>query len=123
MNLKGFQTVFLVAGVLLTASIVFLLLFLNITERKREFFVLRSIGWSLKRIQLYIGSEVLLVAAIGSVIGGIGAYALLTYYSTIWLPVWLLVLIILAPPILMLIFSLLIVRSLNMKRIVNNHYA
>lgn len=123
LNLKGFQTVFLVAGILLTVSIVFLLLYLNIIERKSEFFVLRSIGWSLKRIQMYIGMEVIIVAIVGSIIGSVGAYIILTYYSTIWLPLWLLSVIILSPPLLMLIFSLFIVQTLNMKRIVNQHYA
>ena len=115
LNLKGFQTVFLVVGIVLTVSIVFLLLYLNITERRGEFFILRSIGWSLQRIQLYMGIEVILVAVVGSVIGGIGAYALLTYFSTIWLPIWLMFTIILTPPILMLLFSMAIVQSINLK--------
>ena len=118
LNLKGFQTVFLIAGIILTVSIVFLLLYLNITERRGEFFILRSIGWSLQRIQLYMGIEVILVAAVGSIIGGIAAYALLTYFSAIWLPIWLLVATILTPPMLMLIFSLTIVQSMKMKRVV-----
>ena len=117
LNLKGFQTVFLVAGIILTVSIVFLLLYLNITERRGEFFILRSIGWSLQRIQLYMGIEVLLVAVVGSIIGGIAAYALLTYYSAIWLPIWLLVTIVLTPPILMLLFSMTIVQSMKLKAI------
>ena len=123
LNLKGFQTVFLVAGIILTVSIVFLLLYLNITERRGEFFILRSIGWSLQRIQLYMGIEVLLVAVVGSIIGGIAAYALLTYFSAIWLPIWLLITIIITPPILMLLFSMAIVQSMRMKGIVNNHYS
>jgi putative ABC transport system permease protein len=123
LNLKGFQTVFLVAGIILTVSIVFLLLYLNITERRGEFFILRSIGWSLQRIQLYMGIEVLLVAVVGSIIGGIAAYALLTYFSAIWLPIWLLITIIITPPILMLLFSIAIVQSMRMKGIVNNHYS
>ena len=118
LNLKGFQTAFLVVGISLTISIVFLLLYLNITERKGEFFTLRAIGWSLHRIQLYMGIEVLFIAILGSCIGGTGAYLLLTYYSTISLPMWLIVVIILTPPILMLIFSMTIVQSMKIKRVV-----
>ncbi|MBB4826291.1 ABC-type antimicrobial peptide transport system permease subunit [Sporosarcina luteola] len=117
LHLQGIQTLFLIAGILLTTSIVLLLLYLNISERKREFFVLRSIGWSLGRIRFFIGCEVLLVAAAGSAIGGSGAYLLLTFYSTIWLPFWLMGLIILSPPLLMILFSLLFVGVVNSKRL------
>lgn len=122
LNLKGFQTVFLVVGIILTVTIVFLLLFFNITERKGEFIILRSIGWSIQRIQIYMGIEVILIGLIGSIIGGVGAYCLLTYFSTIWLPIWLLLTVILAPSILMLIFTMLIVQKMKMKGIINGHY-
>lgn len=123
LHLKGLQTAFLIAGIVLTVSIVFLLLYLNINERKGEFFVLRSIGWSLKRIKLYIGMEVVIVAIIGSILGSLGAYAILTYFSTLWFSLWLLIMMIGFPPIIMLIFSIIIVGTLKMKRIVNHHYA
>ncbi|WP_432359406.1 FtsX-like permease family protein [Sporosarcina sp. UB5] len=123
LNLKGFQTVFLVVGLILTIAIVFLLIYLNITERKKEFFILRSIGWSLRRIQIYLSIEVSLVAVIGSILGAFGAYALLTFFSTLWIPVWMLTLIIVTPIVLLLVFSLTIVQSMKMSSVVKDHAA
>lgn len=123
LNLKGFQTGFLLVGLILTIAIVFLLIYLNITERKKEFFVLRSIGWSLQRIQMYLSIEVALVAVIGSVIGAFGAYALLTFFSTLWIPVWMLTLIIVTPIVLLLVFSLSIVQSMKVSGVVKDHAA
>ncbi|MDW0118157.1 ABC transporter permease [Sporosarcina thermotolerans] len=123
LNLKGFQTAFLVVGLILTIAIVFLLLFLNITERKKEFFILRSVGWSLRRIQMYLSVEVTLIALLGSVIGAIGAYLLLTIFSSLWIPVWMLVLIIVMPVVLLLGFSLAIVQSMKMSGVVKDQHA
>ncbi|MGE8207135.1 FtsX-like permease family protein [Heyndrickxia sp. NPDC080065] len=123
LNLKSFQTIFLVIGLLLTVSIVFLLLFMNINERKKEFFILRSIGWSLKRIQYYIGIETIFVAAIGSTVGTISAYIALTFFSSLWIPVWTVIVFIVGPVSLMWLFSFFIVQSIKMQTVVKDQHA
>ena len=123
LNLKGFQTVFLIVGLVLTIAIVFLLLYLNITERSKEFFILRSIGWSLQRIQLYLSVEVILIAVTGTVLGTTGAYALLTFFSTLWIPVWMLALIMIAPVVLLVVFSWAIVQSMKVGGVVKDQHA
>ncbi|GAA0339366.1 hypothetical protein GCM10008967_32130 [Bacillus carboniphilus] len=122
LNLKSYQTIFLIIGIVLTILTVFLLLFLNITERRKEFSIIRSIGWPMKRIQLYLSMEAFIVSALGSVLGTMGGYALLTFFSNLWLPIWMVALMIISPIILMVLFTWLIVKGMKMNAVVKGQH-
>jgi len=117
LNLTGFQTIFLGLGICLTVSIIFLLLYLNYTERRGEYSILRSIGWSIGRIQMYVALEVLLVAIIGTGLGGVCAYGLFATYSNITIPIKVILPILLTPVFLIFFFTIFIMKLINSKAI------
>lgn len=121
LHLQGYQQMLLMVGILLTVSVVIILQFLNITERKKEFFALRAIGWSIRRIQNYLCLEVLFMTVIGSVFGTLSAYAVLTFFSELWIPIWLVGLIILTPVLLLIIFTVVFVRTMKITGVVKDH--
>lgn len=115
LNLSGFQSVFLGLGIFITVSNIFLLLYLNYIERRFEYSILRAIGWSIGRIQIFVVIEVLLVATIGSGLGVLFAYVVLITYSNIAIPINYILLVLLAPSFIMILFSILITKSLNLQ--------
>lgn len=122
LNLSGLQTTLLYVGIFLTVSTLFVLQYLNSIERRSEYSILRSIGWSTGRMQYYTGMEVLLVATVGSGIGGLCAYWLLISYSTIVMSIWFVILVLLAPIFLMLLFSVILVQVLKVSEMKSGQF-
>ncbi|MDR4886303.1 FtsX-like permease family protein [Fredinandcohnia sp. QZ13] len=123
LNLKSYQRIFLIGGLILTVSIVFFLLFLNIIERKNEFLIMRSIGWSMKRIQVFLSFEVILIAVIGSLIGSISAYLIVWLFSAISLPIWTIIVSFFTPVCLLLVFTVMISRLISLESTVKDQHS
>lgn len=108
LNLQTYQKAFLLLGILLTVLLTLLLLFLNLTERRGEVQILRSIGWSIHRISRYFQLEAALIGVIGAVVGTVAGYTFLTVYSNLWLPAWVAIGSLLVPVGMMILFTSLL---------------
>ncbi|GAA0363610.1 FtsX-like permease family protein [Bacillus horti] len=108
LQLSTHQFYFLGFGILFTLAVVGLLLLLNLLERKKEFYLLRSIGWSLDKLRLYLLVESGVIGMLGGALGTIIGYAILTYFSSLWLPVWVAFISIVVPLAMLICFTWLI---------------
>jgi len=118
LHLKPYQMSFLILGILFTTAVVAMLIFLNLVERRKEFYIMRSIGWSIRKLQGYLLIESGLIGALGGVIGTIAGYGLLTYFSSLWLPAWIAVVSILFPFLLLILCTWMLVSFLGSSSIV-----
>jgi len=109
LHLKPYQMSFLILGILFTTAVVAMLIFMNLVERRKEFYIMRSIGWSIQKLQRYLLIESGLIGALGGVIGTIAGYGLLTYFSSLWLPAWIAVVSILLPFLLLILCTWVLV--------------
>jgi len=113
LHLKPYQMSFLILGILFTTAVVAMLIFLNLVERRKEFYIMRSIGWPIQKLQRYLLIESGLIGALGGVIGTIAGYGLLTYFSSLWLPAWIAVVSILLPFLLLILCAWVLVSFLG----------
>lgn len=113
LQLSGLQKTLFISSVILTFVTLFVLHYLNTTERQSEFAILRSIGWSNRRLQFYTGLEVLLVSTVGSGFGGLVAYGFLYYTSDIELRIWFVLNVLVIPVGLLLLFSIVLMHALK----------
>lgn len=117
LNLQPYQLMFLGLGIVFTVTVVIMLLFLNLIERGKEFYMMRSIGWSNQKITSYLLLETGVIGLLGGVIGTLLGYGLLTYFSSLWLPSWITGIAIVAPFILLLVFTWILYRFIGASRI------
>jgi len=113
LHLKPYQMSFLILGILFTTAVVAMLIFLNLVERRKEFYIMRSIGWSIQKLQRYLLIESGLIGALGGVIGTIAGYGLLTYFSSLWLPAWIAVIAVFFPFLLLVLCTWVLVSFLG----------
>ncbi|WP_017187709.1 FtsX-like permease family protein [Alkalibacillus haloalkaliphilus] len=121
-RLEEYQTATLIMSFALAIAVTFLLLYLNINERMKEFFIFRSIGWPKRKIQLYISLETFVVSFVGSSIGTLGAILFINVFTDIVIPTWMISLAILAPILLITFFSIVIFSGMKVKQVLNNQY-
>ncbi|GEN44892.1 ABC transporter permease [Alkalibacillus haloalkaliphilus] len=121
-RLEEYQTATLIMSFALAIAVTFLLLYLNINERMKEFFIFRSIGWPKRKIQLYISLETFIVSFIGSLIGTLGAILFINVFTDIVIPTWMISLAILGPVLLISFFSIVIFSGMKVKQVLNNQY-
>lgn len=123
LNIKSYQRIFLIGGMTLTIMSIFFLLFLNIVERKKEFLIMRSIGWSLRQIQWFLSLEVIVIAFTGSLVGVLGASLVLKLFTSITLPLWTYMLAFGVSICLLLAFTIIISHLIKMKSTVRDQHA
>ncbi|MDV2580574.1 ABC transporter permease [Alkalibacillus haloalkaliphilus] len=121
-RLEEYQTATLIMSFALAIAVTFLLLYLNINERMKEFFIFRSIGWPKRKIQLYISLETFVVSFVGSSIGTLGAILFINVFTDIVIPTWMISLAILGPILLITFFSIVIFSGMKVKQVLNNQY-
>lgn len=86
--LEGYQMALLVTGMVLTAGVVLLLLWLNISERRSEFYILHAIGWPVRRIRNYLIAESAAIGLFGAGTGTLAAWLAVNALSDLSLPAW-----------------------------------
>ncbi|GAA0461060.1 ABC transporter permease [Alkalibacillus silvisoli] len=123
LKLAGYQTATLILSFILAVALTFLLLYLNLTERKKEFLIFSSIGWPMRRIQFYISLESFIVSVIGAGIGTIVASLFINIYTDSVIPSWLISLSILSPVALITLFTIVIIAGFKVKGVTKNHHA
>lgn len=122
-DLAGVQGLYLGLGIVLTSAVIFLLIYLNMSERQMEFYTLKALGWTSARLRTYLFIEAIGIAVIGTGIGIIGTLVLLLQAASIHIAWWLVVLIILLPVVQQTLFTLLIVHYIHRKKVVKIHIA
>lgn len=105
LNLQLYQQWFLISGILLSFGVLFLLILLHLHERKNEFSMMKAIGWSDRQLYLLITFESFVVAGVGSFIGTGSAYIVLSNYSNLLLPIWVIGVSLCVPVILLILYS------------------
>ncbi|WP_404457570.1 FtsX-like permease family protein [Sutcliffiella horikoshii] len=123
LEIQSYQKMFIFGGLGLTIVSIFFLLYLNATERKKEFFIMRSIGWSQKQIELFLGLEASFIALTGSIVGSLCAFWAIYAWTEISLPLWIYGLAILVSIGLFLLCTFIISRFINMQGTVKDQHA
>ncbi|WP_158541077.1 FtsX-like permease family protein [Sporosarcina sp. BI001-red] len=120
-DLKGIQGLFVLLGILLTSGNLFMLTYLNLSERQMEFHVLRTIGWPRRKIQHLLQLEAACIAACGilpTAILGAGSWLLFTAPPV---GLWGILLILLLPILQQLLFTYGIQRFLITRNLSKIH--
>ncbi|WP_217589587.1 ABC transporter permease [Lentibacillus saliphilus] len=115
LELAGYQEVLLTISITLATIVTLLLIFLNLRERKKEFFIFHAIGWSRRRTVLYTNLEALIVSLIGSVLGVSCAAIGLKTLADFTVSTWLMTLAICVPIGLIVLFSNIVISGLKLK--------
>ena len=123
LDLGSIQGLYVGLGVLLTSAIIFLLIYLNMSERQMEFYTLKALGWTISRVRTYLFIEAIGIAVIGTVLGIVAAIILLAQAASIHMVWWIVTLIILWPVTQQILFTLLIVHFIHHKGVAKIHAA
>ncbi|MBU9714106.1 ABC transporter permease [Evansella tamaricis] len=123
LKLSNYQTALLFVSILLALINTFLLLYLNFSERKKEFYIFRSIGWSTKQIQGLIHLESIIVSVAGSLLGALGGYYVIHSFLVIPIPFWIVGSIIVLPVLLISLYTFCFTAKLSMNTVRKNRNA
>ncbi|WHT46982.1 hypothetical protein QNH10_11605 [Sporosarcina thermotolerans] len=115
MQLSGLQNLYVAMGIILTTAVMLLLIYLNLSERQKEFHVLKAIGWKFKRVRIYLIIEAIGISAIGTIVGSTAALILLLQVPSFQITWWIGILVLAMPVLQQLIFTLLLVTMMNRK--------
>nr|WP_317940245.1 FtsX-like permease family protein [Sporosarcina thermotolerans] len=114
-QLSGLQNLYVAMGIILTTAVMLLLIYLNLSERQKEFHVLKAIGWKFKRVRIYLIIEAIGISAIGTIVGSTAALILLLQVPSFQITWWIGILVLAMPVLQQLIFTLLLVTMMNRK--------
>ncbi|MGY3716206.1 FtsX-like permease family protein [Sutcliffiella cohnii] len=123
LHMAPYQKLFLIGGLILTILCVFFLLFLNVTDRKKELLIMRSIGWSLTRIQLFLCLEVALIGLIGSLLGVGGSVVTIVAFTTMSVPVSIALYASFVTVFLLLLFIIILTGTISLRGMVRDQHA
>ncbi|MDN4607503.1 FtsX-like permease family protein [Sporosarcina highlanderae] len=115
MQLSGLQNLYVAMGVILTTAVMLLLIYLNLSERQKEFHVLKAIGWKFKLVRTYLIIEAIGISAIGTIVGSTAALILLLQVPSFQITWWIGILVLAMPVLQQLIFTLFLVTMMNRK--------
>src|SRR5699024_6392199 len=116
LNLASYQTAILIVSFVLALGITFLLIYLNITERKKEFFIFRSFGWPMRRIQFYMNVEAFVISLTGAMLGALSALFVKNILAELTVATWMIILAIIGPIIVIVLFTSFIVSQVKHHR-------
>ena len=124
MKLESYQRTFLYVGILLSVLSIGFILILSIVERSSEWTLFRSIGWSRRKIQMFLCIEVGVMGLTGGVLGTLGAGFMINIFTQTSLPAWYYIGAFLLPTLALVLFALMIVRIFGGKsNVLKGHYS
>ena len=124
MKLESYQRTFLYVGFMLSVLSIGFILILSIVERSSEWILFRSIGWSRRKIQMFLCLEVGVIGLTGGIVGTFVAGLMINIFTQISLPAWYYIGAFLLPTLALVLFALMIVRIFGGKsNVLKGHYS